>query len=148
MISLFKYCNFLVNKVVGLESIYGHWNYTKLSIFHCLSYFFSKSNDNKYGCFFFFNPRIYKFPKHKGHRVSLRYFLLMLSAKMVSERKLLTLSKYLTWPMIATYFYMMLWDVLEKGLFRLWETVAVFPEGGKKGKVITELSFLTNRTWE
>lgn len=50
--------------------------------------------------------------------------------------------------MIATYFYMMLWDVLEKGLFRLWETVAVFPEGGKKGKVITELSFLTNRTWE
>lgn len=108
-----------------------------LSIFHCLPYFFSKSNDNKYGCFIF-NPRKYKFPKHKGHRVSLQYFLLMLSAKLVSERKLLTLSKYLTCPMIATYFfYTMLWDVLEKGLFTPWETVAVFPEGEKKRKSYT-----------
>lgn len=59
MISLFKYCNFLVNKVVGLESVHEHSYYTNLSIFHCLPYFFSKPKDNKYGCFLF-NPRTYK----------------------------------------------------------------------------------------
>lgn len=76
---------------------------------------------------FFFNPRKYKFAKHKGHKVSLQYFFLMLSTKLVSERKLLTLSKHLTWQLIATYFYMILWDVLGKGLFRPLETIALFP---------------------
>lgn len=54
--------------------------------------------------FYFYIPG----SKHKGHKVSLKYFLVMLSAKLVLERKLLTLSEQLTWPMIATFFNMIL----------------------------------------
>lgn len=132
---------FFVNKEAGLERVQEHSDYTKLSIFQCLI----SSQDSieiNMVVFFFFNHKKYKFFKHKRCKVFLKYFLTMLSAKLVSERKLLTLSKHLTWPTIATYFYMMLWDVLENGLFRFWETIALFPEKLKNKKL-----YLSSRSW-
>ena len=115
-----------------------------LSLFHL---FLLSSQDpmmiNVVAFFFFFNPRKYKSSKHKGHKVSLQYFLLMLSAELVSERKLQTLRKHLTWQVIATYFYMMRWDVLEKRTFQTLRDCCLFYGKLKKIKKL----YLSSSSW-
>lgn len=114
-----------------------------LSLFHLL---FLSSQDPmmvNVVAFFFFNPRKYKSSKYKGHKVCLQYFLLMLSAELFSERKLLTLSKHLTWQVIATYFYMMWWDELEKRTFQTLRDCCLFPRKLKKIKKL----YLSSSSW-
>lgn len=129
---------FFVKQEISLEIVLEHSNNTMFFPFHFL--LISSQDPMTISVVaFFFNLWKYKFSKHKGHIAYLQYFLLMLSAKLVSERKLLTLSKHLTWQLIATYFYMMLWDALEKRLFRPLETVALFQRKLKKKSYIRAL---------